>query len=50
MSENGQTIYFNPEEGGSSELQIRVGRGGHTVPPHVKIALQTVFANAELII
>ena len=36
--------YINPQEGGLSELQIRVG-GGHIVPPHVKTALRTVFAN-----
>ena len=32
--------YLNPEEGGLSELLIRVGGGG----AHVKIALRTVFA------
>ena len=33
----------NPEEGGSSKLQIKGGGGAHHAP-HVKIALQTVFA------
>jgi hypothetical protein len=36
-------ILINPEQGGMSELQIRVGVQIVPPPPHVNIALQTVF-------
>jgi hypothetical protein len=35
---------LNPKKGGGLELPGRAG-GGQRVPPHVKIAFRTVFAN-----
>ena len=37
-------LLLNPEKGGWSVLQIRVG-GGHIVPFPCQIAMRTVFAN-----
>ena len=48
QASGGTTKYYNPEQGGTSELQIRVGRGGGGgahIAPHVNIALRTIFAN-----